>query len=350
MALAATGVSHAIDSRRTFAHPSRLDASTEKSAAESWRGKLVCGSAPTSRIRSATPPARDQHADGIERRPDQPKGGACRRPLEWAIANAAVGLRHVHIEDGFGPEERDRQIPRRAWLRRVFLRRATVVLPSRTLQRIALETWHLPRQRVHYLPNGVDLGRFRPEAAGPARPGRVASGPVIGTVAALRPEKNLARLLRAFARLPPPVRLVIVGDGPDRPALEALARELGVAAAVNFRGPTDAPELAYRDFDLFALSSDTEQMPLAVLEAMASGLPVTATDVGDVAEMLAPENRPFVVPGDAVALADSLARLVHAPQLCGRLGRANRAKAERDYDERTMLAAYGNLLAGVSAR
>jgi glycosyltransferase involved in cell wall biosynthesis len=267
--------------------------------------------------------------------------------IEWAMANVLVRLRHIHIEDGFGPEERTRQLPRRVWTRRLVLRHATMVLPSRTLERIALDIWRLPRRRVRYIPNGVDLTRFAAAPAGPAP--WEGQGPVIGTVAALRPEKNLARLLRAFALLALPARLVIVGDGPERPGLEALARELGVAGSVHFTGHLAEPQSAYRHFDLFALSSDTEQMPLSVLEAMAAGLAVAATEVGDVAAMLAAENRPFVVPRDAASLAGAMAALLGDPEQRKTIGATNRARAVRDYDQETMFQAYAALFGGAPA-
>lgn len=263
--------------------------------------------------------------------------------IEWVMANALVGLRHIHIEDGFGPEERARQLPRRVLTRRFVLRRATVVLPSRTLHRIATGVWRLPARRVRYIPNGIDLTRFAPGAAAAPR-----EMPVIGTVAALRPEKNLFRLLEAFARIAAgqPARLVIVGDGPERAALAARAASLGVAASVQFAGALADPAAAYRGFDIFALSSDTEQMPLSVLEAMGSALPVAATDVGDVAAMLADANRPYVVAPDAAALAAALAALLAAPGLRSSLGAANRARAAAAFDAETMFAAYAALWRG----
>jgi glycosyltransferase involved in cell wall biosynthesis len=263
--------------------------------------------------------------------------------IEWALANLLPLVRHIHIEDGFGPEEQAGQIPRRVWTRRLALRRSTVVVPSRTLWRIATEQWRLPERRLRYIPNGIDLGRFAPRSGGGG------SGVTIGTVAALRAEKNLARLLRAFARLPGGIgaRLLIVGDGPERPTLEAQAETLGIAGRVTFAGHVADPAPLYGTFDLFALSSDTEQMPLSVLEAMAAGLPVASTDVGDVRAMLAEANAAHVVSRqDDAALAGALRRLAENPALRQALGAANRAKAERDFDERAMVQAYGALFAG----
>ncbi len=265
--------------------------------------------------------------------------------IEWAMANALLRVPHVHIEDGFGPEERARQLPRRVLTRRLLLRRARVVLPSRTLLAIATDIWRLPR--LSYIPNGIDLTRFAPgPAAGP--PPWPRDRPVIGTVAALRPEKNLSRLLDAVAALPD-ARLVIVGDGPQRGALTAHAAALGIADRVHFTGALADPAGAYRHFDVFALSSDTEQMPLSVLEAMGSGLAVAATDVGDVRAMLAEANRPFVVAQESGALATSLAALLADPGLRATLGAANRARAERDFDEAAMVRAYAALFAQAPA-
>ena len=161
--------------------------------------------------------------------------------IEWAMANIPRRVRHIHVEDGFGPEERERQLPRRVLTRRLVLARSTVAVPSRTLWRIATEVWRLDPHRVRYVPNGIDLARF----AGSRETG---GEPVIGTVAALRPEKNLARLLRAFRLVADvmPVRLVIAGDGPERAGLERLSRDLGLSGLVRFTGHLDDPAALYR--------------------------------------------------------------------------------------------------------
>ena len=259
--------------------------------------------------------------------------------IEWAMANVMPMVAHLHVEDGFGPEERTRQIRRRVLTRRLVLRRCLTVLPSRTLLAIATDVWRLPASRLRYVPNGVDLMRF---AAPPVRN----EVPVIGVVAALRPEKNIARLLEAFALTTTPARLAIVGDGAERGALEALAATLGVADRVDFMGHQADPGRLYAGFDLFALSSDTEQMPLTVLEAMAAGLAVASTDMGDIAVMVSAENRPYLAPPDASALAACLQALLADPAARRRIGDANRAKAGLEYDQARMFAAWGALFDG----
>lgn len=273
---------------------------------------------------------------------------------EWALANLACGLPHIHIEDGFGPDEALRQLPRRALFRRAVLSwRSRVVLPSKTLLAIAGDVWRLPRSRLLYIPNGIDCARF---AAGPdpalaaALPG---AGPVVGTVATLRAEKNLRRLIRAFARVAArrPARLVIAGDGPERPALMAEAERAGVAALTHFPGRVQPPERIVGAFDVFALSSDTEQMPLSILEAMAAGLPIAATDVGDIMSMVAEPNRPLLVAReDEEGLAEAIGTLLDDPGRARSLGAANRARAEAEYAETRMVASYDALFTAAAGR
>ena len=267
--------------------------------------------------------------------------------IEFSMANVPLVSLHIHVVDGFGPEERATQIPRRVLINRLALARSTVVLPSRTLVRIATETWKLNPRRIQYVPNGIDLARF---TGNQDRQHRGDQPLVVGTVAALRPEKNLDRLLQAFARIPPAVsaRLVIVGDGPERQALVQRAAALGLTERVTFTGQRDDTPALYASFDVFALSSDTEQMPLSVIEAMASGLPVAATDVGDIQTMLAEGNAPFVGNLDAATLGGSLITLLTDPALRARLGAANLAKACRNFDQAAMFARYHALWTGTA--
>ncbi len=265
--------------------------------------------------------------------------------IEWAMANRLAVARHVHVEDGFGPEERDRQLPRRVWLRRVFLRGRTVALPSQTLMRIAREVWRLEPSRLQYAPNGIDLARF-----GDASPISTwqGDGPLIGTVAALRPEKNIGRLIRSFAMASQtrPARLVIVGDGAERAGLERLAGKLGVSGRVHFAGHVAEPSGLIKGLDVFAMSSDTEQMPISLLEAMAAGLPVAATAVGDIASMLPPGQGDYLTLRDDSALAGALSILIGDGALRSALGEANRARVTEAFSQARMFATWATLLGG----
>lgn len=264
--------------------------------------------------------------------------------IECAMANWPGIATHVHIEDGFGPEEANGQLMRRVVTRRCVLSRSTVVLPSRTLYALASNVWRLRKSRLRYVPNGIDCARFgAPDITPYVWEGEV---PIIGTVAALRPEKNIARLIEAFAvvRAERPCRLLIGGDGSERTKLEALVTRLGLDNDVRFTGHMQQTETLYAAMSVMALSSDTEQMPITVLEAMAAGLPVVSTSVGDVAAMVADENRSFIVTPEK--LAEALLVLLAKPAAAAEIGRANRAKVCRDYAEDRMVEAYQELFGG----
>ncbi len=272
--------------------------------------------------------------------------------IEWALANIVPLCRHLHIEDGFGPDESATAgFRRRAIFRRLVLSpHSRLVLPSKTLLDIARDDWHLPSQRLSYVPNGIDCARFAvspdPEVLAMVR--RTEDELVIGTVAALRPEKNLSRMIRAFARLPfeRPARLVIVGDGVEREKLQILGDALSLGSRILFTGAMAQPERIIGAFDIFALSSDTEQMPFSILEAMAAGLPVAAVGVGDVAEMVSAENRAFIVPPSADRLAGAMATLLEDPARRAALGEGNRLHVRAHYDQDSMFRRYAALFDG----
>ena len=269
--------------------------------------------------------------------------------LEWPMANWPAVTRHVHIEDGFGADEIEHQFLRRVLARRVLLTRSIVVVPSNALLKIAREIWRIPERRLRFIPNGIDW-RLYGHADVHRIPGREFDGLVIGTVAALRPEKNLARLIRVFASIARETRsrLVIVGDGRERAVLESLAAELGVGSLVDFIGHVPDPSGFYLSFDVFALTSDTEQMPFTVLEAMAAARPIVSTNVGDIGRMVSNSNRPYLVPKDEAAIAQALRRLLCDAQLRGEIGLANMERARNVYDQRSMFNAYAELY-GVTA-
>jgi L-malate glycosyltransferase len=278
--------------------------------------------------------------------------------VEWGIANRLWPLvPQIHFEDGFGPDESPvRQNPRRALTRRLlFAGYGRIIVPSRTLFEVATGKWHVSAKLVTYLPNGIDCGRFAvpPDDQVVAALGIDPAAPVIGTVAALRKEKNLGRLLRVFAALPErSARLVIVGDGAERAPMAAEAARMGIADRVIFTGAMTRPEKLIGRFDIFALTSDTEQMPISMLEAMAASRAVVATDVGDVRAILASPNQDYVVDcADEAGFTAKLAELLKAPDRRAALGEANRAHVAGQYALGTMVGRYEKLFrATISGR
>lgn len=279
--------------------------------------------------------------------------------IEWALVNMVYGFcPHLHFESGFGREEADQQLWRRAMFRRVALARsARVVVPSRTLADVAGGNWKIPRRRLQVIPNGVDCAAFSGE------PGQVTNDEfrrepgqlIIGTVAPLRPEKNLERLLRIFAdfiSINPgqDVRLVIAGDGAERARLERAAQDFGIDGRTVFTGHRSDVAAVLKGLDVFVMTSDTEQMPNSLLQAMATGRPVLATDVGDVKEMVAAENRPFVLARhDGPGLVNGLAALLGDREKRGQLGRANQSRARSLYGMEHMVEAYRDLFLSACA-
>ncbi|WP_407699056.1 glycosyltransferase family 4 protein [Sphingopyxis solisilvae] len=249
----------------------------------------------------------------------------------------------IHHEDGFNEDESVRRNWKRSAFRRLALPTAeALVVPSTLLERIAADEWRA-RQRTILIRNGIDTAAYG-AAPSVAIPGldRRADEVVIGTVAGLRMVKDLPRLVRAVAALPTHIRLAIVGAGPERDAIAAEAAAVGISDRLVLPGFMAEPARWIGHFDLLALSSQSEQAPIAVIEAMAAGLPVVSPDVGDVAAMVAPDNRRFIV-GDEPGFRAALAEVAADSDLRTRIGTANRRVAVERFDESSMVAAYENL-------
>lgn len=272
----------------------------------------------------------------------------------WGAIEAVMGARLarvgpvVHTEDGFGPDEAGGLKARRVWTRRGLLPGVyRMVVPSRTLERIALERYRLSREKVLFIPNAVDTERFRPgrDLEMRAKLGLGEEEFVVGTVGRLRGEKDLPTLVRRFKEAGiAGARLVVVGDGPTRSEIEAAAREMGVAGACVFAGEQKETERYFRAFDLFAMSSITEQMPVGLLEAMSSGLAAVCTAAGDTEEILkgAPERQVFGIP-DAEGYIAALRRMAAEPGVRARAGEWNRKTAEEGYSSGVMVGRWRHL-------
>jgi glycosyltransferase involved in cell wall biosynthesis len=212
-------------------------------------------------------------------------------------------------------------------------------------------------ERVVVIPNGVDTQRFtpRPETSSIRHElGISPTDPVVGIVAALRPEKNHELFLETASRIVkqlPTARFLLIGDGPCRPALEKKTRDLKIEANVQFLGSrNDVPSLLAA-MDVFALTSHIEANPISILEAMSAGKPVVATNVGSIHEAVVEGRTGFLAaPGDAYQLTDRVLRLLNEPLRAQRMGGAARGLVVSRWSIESQVAGYERLIENTYAR
>ena len=223
-----------------------------------------------------------------------------------------------------------------------------VVYGSRAQMASWLESMPYATTESRCIYNGIALDRFmlRSERRSNLEgfDGVGAGGIVVGTVAQLRPEKNLRELIRAVANLVrkgQAVELVIVGDGPERDALEALVRAEEIGDRVVFAGQTADVYSYLREMDVFVLPSTYETFSNAALEAMASGVPVVLSRVGGSVEMVTHGVEGFLyTPGVTEDLVQALSTLLRDPELRREMGRRARDRVERDFSWDRMVDEY----------
>lgn len=203
----------------------------------------------------------------------------------------------------------------------------------------------IPREKLVTIPNGIELRpptRNRLEVR--ASLGIPADAPVVGTAGRITGQKGLEFLIQAAVLLGPAfpdLRVVLVGDGEERSTLEKQARSVGVEDRVHFLGVRmDIPDLLGA-FDIYALPSRWEGLPMAVLEAMAAGLPVVASGVGGLPTAIRDGQEGLLVPPeDPAALAAALERLLADPELRRRMGSAAKQRYEADFTLQVMTRRY----------
>lgn len=253
------------------------------------------------------------------------------RPQARALGAASVHTLHGVPDEVFGLVGRDdgRILPgvskaRAAWLvhgvlraEAVLARLGTTVVPSEALCRF-LAAHGFERSRMRVIPNGIETRRAEPSPR--HEPLRIA------TAAVLEYRKGIDVLVDACARLDRSIRLDVFGDGTLRGDLEARARSLGVSA--TFHGAVPDVEARMADVDVFALPTRGDNLPIAVLEAMALALPVVATRTGGLPELVSEgESGLLVEPDDVGGLAEALGRLAADEELRLRLGRGGATRA-----------------------
>ncbi|MCL6480460.1 MAG: glycosyltransferase family 4 protein [Firmicutes bacterium] len=226
------------------------------------------------------------------------------------------------------------------WLRRVALAQADCILaPSCYTAEQVTRQQGVQRKRVHLLPWALEptFWEMAQQAQAPGRPPGFPPGRVVLAVtrlAAVDAYKGVDTLIQALVRLPNDAHLVVVGEGDDRPRLEALARAQGVARRVHFLGALERDELVacYQHCDIFALPSKGEGFGLVFLEAMAFGKPVIGGAHGGTLDIIEHGTSGFLVPhGDVEQLAATLTHLLAHPALCEELGHHARERVAQHY-------------------
>lgn len=272
--------------------------------------------------------------------------------LYACLAARGIGnVIHVHTEHS------EVELFKRRYLAERWLSRFTncVVAVSKHVHDVMMRDIGISPRRVRLIYNGVDTIRFAPDAsvrnASRQALGLSSNQVAIGVVARLATIKNHEALLRAYALLfqdpDNRARLVIVGDGPERPVLEKLTHGLGITNGVTFLGERhDIPELL-NAFDIDALTSFNEGMNLTLLEAMSTGLPVVATAVGGNVEIVEEGVTGYLVPsGDVGSLSERLRYLVVSPDVRTLMGQEARARVLRLFDQQDMMRDYLALYRG----
>jgi glycosyltransferase involved in cell wall biosynthesis len=244
-------------------------------------------------------------------------------------------------------------VPRGPLSRWLYMRAtAFVVTTGEALKRQLVERNGFRANRIESVPTGIDAGRYRPgeRKASRARFGLPQDKTLVGIVATLRSWKGHAVLLEAMTRLPPQIELVIVGDGPQREALEQKIAKLDLRGRVRMQGEQADVLPWLRALDIFALPSlANEGVPQALVQAMLTELPCVTTPVGGIPELAEHDRTALLVPPrDAAALAAAIERLAGDEGLRRELGEAARKHCVEGYSYERMLDRMENIYRNVS--
>jgi glycosyltransferase involved in cell wall biosynthesis/peptidoglycan/xylan/chitin deacetylase (PgdA/CDA1 family) len=253
----------------------------------------------------------------------------------------------IHGEHGYEDHRAaSRRLGTKRFLAQMVTRLTTV---SASLERLLIENWNVPPERVTFIPNGIDLDRFPLNTDSHALRREFGLRPehrVITSIGRYVPVKDFPMLIRAFARVHaghPQSRLLIMGSG-ERSDLIQLAGTLGIKDSVLFPGVRlDVPAVLAMT-DVYVNSSHLEGMSNTILEAMASARPVVATDVGGNPELVREGETGFLVPsGDDAALAARVSLLLENDSLRATMGNAARKVVERNHPLTRTIDAYNNM-------
>jgi glycosyltransferase involved in cell wall biosynthesis len=223
-----------------------------------------------------------------------------------------------------------------------------IVAVSADAAEIARVLERVPASKLMVIHNGIDLSFYRP-SGDERRPGTRAI--CVARLDTIKDHETLLKAARKVADLRPDFRLDLFGDGPQRASLEELRGRLGLEQIVTLNGQASEVRHHLANSDLFVLSSRSEGISIAILEAMAVGLPVVATDVGGNREVVVHGQTGLLVPaGSPDALAEAMRALVDDPGRSSAMGRAGRDRVEREFDVRCTAARYEHLYQELLAR
>ena len=216
-----------------------------------------------------------------------------------------------------------------------------VIAVSREIKRRLVEQDGVPFDRVSVIMNAVSAAPDQFIAGEPNLPGVPRSCPLVGVAARLQPEKGVAYLLEAAAtilRRWPQVHFLVIGDGPEREALQAYAERLGMQKHVHFLGFRQDARALVGSLDILVVPSLSEGTPLVTLEAMAAGVPVVASAVGGIPEQIRHQREGLLVPpANAQALGEAVLQLLNNPSRMQRLGQAGKQRVLSQFRLETMV-------------
>jgi glycosyltransferase involved in cell wall biosynthesis len=268
-----------------------------------------------------------------------------------ALAARLAGAAVIHVEHEYFTL-RAETAQRRLRLLAPLCQRVVTVGDS--VRDFLLNCVGLPASKVEVIANGVDVIRYDPAPrVSRRRLGLPLAGRLVGHVARLDPAKDQITLLRAFRQVGqahPDARLVIVGDGPQRPTLEWCARDLGIAARVAFLGARDDVADLLPHLEVFALSSVKEGLPLVILEAMSCARPVVATTVGEVPHVVRHAITGLTVASrDPGRLAEAIVSILNRPEWGAEMGRRGRSTVAERFNLATTVRQYHALFETITS-
>jgi len=278
--------------------------------------------------------------------------------FDVALASKLAGCKCIETFHGVEENVNTFPFPRRILLKTAFSMTSSTTAVAEAAANLLTQLIGIPTNRVKVIPNAVDTDFFSPCPSNEQKNSLRISlnlpiqGLLIGCVAALRPVKNHDGLLKAFAKAmseksdlsSKDVYLVLVGEGLLESKLKRLSHALGIEGQVIFLGRRNDIHKVLQAFDVFVLNSKTEGMSYAIIEAMAAGLPIIATDVGANSELITYDTEGYPFPqGDTEALVNYISQMANDRSRLIEMGKNARKKIIKSYSLKKMIFSYKTL-------